>query len=78
VDVFGATNPEGDEIWIFTFFWLKKKSPAASNVLIGLDGFGACIFKRVRVSTEPVGPGSEAVAGRQAVLVELAVWLVDG
>lgn len=26
---------------------------------------------------EPVGSGSEDVAGRQAVLVGLAVWLVD-
>lgn len=34
-------------------------------------------FKCVQVLMEPVGPGSEVVAGRQVVPVGLAVWLVD-
>lgn len=38
---------------------------------------GLVWFNCVRVSTESVGSGSEVQAGRQAVSVGLAVWLVD-
>lgn len=44
---------------------------------LGLGWYGSLWFGRVRVSVEPGGSGSEVVAGRQAVLAELAVWLVD-
>lgn len=47
------------------------------RLLAGLSWFGSLRFTCVRVSLEPVGSGPGVVAGRQAVLVGLAVWLVD-
>lgn len=46
-------------------------------LLFGLGRLGSLRFRHVWVLTWPVGSGSEVVAGRQAVLVGLAVWLVD-
>lgn len=65
---------------VFFCFWLQFS--AASNVF-GSDGScwaGLVWFAQfgcVRFLTEPVGSESEVVAGRQAVLVRLAVRLVD-
>lgn len=64
------------------FFVFGLQSSAASNVFgsdgscwVGLVWFSQ--FGSVQVLTEPVRSESEVVAGSQAVLVQLAVRLVD-
>lgn len=45
--------------------------------MVGLGWFGSLRFRCVRALLEPVASGPDVVAGRQAVLVGLAVWSVD-
>lgn len=89
--ILGHVSPNPECVWFFScmtksgfscFFCFWLQSSAASNVF-GSDGScwaGLVWFSQfgsVQVLTEPVRSESEVVAGRQAVLVQLAVRSVD-
>lgn len=67
-----------DKSWIpvffFLFFGCSPLQLLMARVWAGLVWF---LVVWVQALTELVGSGCEAVAGRQVVLVKLAVWLID-
>lgn len=65
----------------FSVFWLQSFAASMCvglwRLSFGLGRLGSLRFWCVWILTGPVGSGSKVVAGRQAVLVGLAVWLFD-